>query len=390
MENQLETVTRLSNDKDDEKQQWCNLPAELLELVLSHLSYGDEAIFHCVCKAWQTIIRPPPHHQPQPPLPNFDGIEFSSPCLISGFSTRKNKNNGICRFFNPITNHSFETNMIPELDQSRFCFAKYGWLLMMQEHQKELFLFEPLTKEKILLPHLLDVSDMKLLITSSPQSPDCMVIGLVALTSSSNTTIEIYTYKLGDLDWQIYDPIVLDGLKLRMACCIPTFYKGKYYCLDKKGNLLTFDPTDVDGSFKCIQNEDRVECIDDEDGVVSCIEDEDGIEDEDIEDEDISPLLTLTFDISPLVEERGYQTFMVENDGDLLAIFVTQRGSKVYVYKWDESHRSFGSVKSLGDNMVFVSYGGAFSQKAVVRGTVIVEDWKVPYGFAPWLSLACE
>ncbi|OMO81960.1 hypothetical protein CCACVL1_12131 [Corchorus capsularis] len=318
--------------------------------------------------------RRPPHllRRPQLPLPNFDGIEFSSPWLISGFSTRKN--NGICRFFNPINNHTLETNMNPQFSyNSRICFAKYGWLLMIQDNKNELllFLFEPLTKEKILLPPLLDVDEMKLLITSSPQSPDCMVIGLTALNSSSNTTIEICTCKLGDLDWQFYERIVLDGLKLRMACCTPTFYKGKLYCLEKMGNLLTFDPTSVDGSFKCIQNEDLVECTDDEDedGVESCTEDEDCVGNEDIGT--MSDLVTLTFDISPLLGEmKGYQIFMVENDGDLLAIFVTKRGRTVYVYKWDESHRSFGSVKSLGDNMVFVSYGGAaFSQKAVVRGT---------------------
>ncbi|OMO83962.1 F-box protein [Corchorus olitorius] len=169
---------------------------------------------------------------------------------------------------------------------------------------------------------------------------------------------------------------ILTGLDMAAHGCHRDLCQGKYYCLDKTGNLLTFDPTNVDGSFKCIQNKDGVECTDDEDGVESCTEEEDCVEsieaedgtgDEDIEDEDIRP--TLTFDISPLLGEGGYQTFMVENDGDLLAIFITQRGRRVYVYKWDESHRNFGSVKSLGDNMVFVSYGGAFSQKAVLRGT---------------------
>ncbi|OMO81926.1 hypothetical protein CCACVL1_12138 [Corchorus capsularis] len=320
-----------SNDEDNDK--WCNLPRELLELIFSHLSYGDQAIFHTVCKRWQTIKIPPPRHPI--PLPSFEDMDPSSPWLISFPVINAN---GKCIFFNPINNQTYET-CIPELSHSKILFAKYGWLLMIPDYNKIPFLFELVTRKKILLPEI-DVGWAwhAMSFTCSPNSSDCLVTAL----SIFSGICCVFVHKLGDGDlggWNEYSIILPDSFDLSdlITGYVPAFYKGKYYCLDRNGNLYIFDPRDVIASTLYRLNPD------------------DGI-----------PIL----DICPKGGSSAHQIFMVENEGDLLAIFITKCGRIVHVYRWDESAFRFCLVENLGNNnMLFISNGAVFSKKAVARAT---------------------
>ncbi|OMO84048.1 hypothetical protein COLO4_22259 [Corchorus olitorius] len=257
-------------------------------------------------------------------------MDPSSPWLIS---FPEINTNGKCIFFNPINNQTYETS-IPELSHSKILFANYGWLLMIPDYNKIPFLFQLVTRKKILLPEI-DFVWSAMSFTCSPNSSDCLVTGLSIVSGMCN----VFVHKLGDGDlggWNEYSISLPDGFDLGLTGYVPAFYKGKYYCLDRNGNLYIFDPTEV------IARD------------IYRLNPNDGI-----------PI----FDICPKGGSSAYQIFMLENEGDLLAIFITKCKRIVHVYKWDESALRFCLVENLGNNMLFISNGAVFSKNAVARAT---------------------
>ncbi|OMO65519.1 hypothetical protein COLO4_31189 [Corchorus olitorius] len=223
MENQ--DLMPTGSDQGNKQDLWIDLPPEILSLILSNLDGGDKAVFHAVCKTWQSItnIAPP---RPQP-LPS----QFDDPCpwLIHIFSDK-------FRFIHPIHNYYTCSMDLPAQLSGGLVirFSKYGWLLMTTPnyYQSCLYLFNPLTKEVIELPRLpCNLQSARVMFfTCSPSEPSNCVVVIIGGYD------RIGFHKLGKPDWEI----IHGGLylpSLHRSCFNPILYKGLYYIMDREGNL---------------------------------------------------------------------------------------------------------------------------------------------------------
>ncbi|WRX08939.1 hypothetical protein QQP08_001426, partial [Theobroma cacao] len=295
--------TSLSNDqesKEGQQEPWCNIPKDLLGLTSSYLVTDDRAIFGAVCRTWQLITNSPP------------------PWLCSFRNTGNNMER--CKFFHPMHNDAYEIRINPEVSNATILFSGYGWLLLSKGYG-QLFLFDLTTKQSIDLPDCSEDMVSVMSFTSSPASPDCLVVGL----SSVSDIAASFTYKLGEDSWNVYF-IELDRLFLTKDCS-PVFHKGLFYCLDRKGCLIEFNPNEPDQSWATYKMR------------------------------------------LPERESAAHQTFMLEKEDNLLAVLITEDSKSVHVCKWDDEEKMFQPIKRLGDYMLFVSHGASCSERAIVRGT---------------------
>ncbi|KAK6243803.1 hypothetical protein QUC31_010212 [Theobroma cacao] len=300
-------------DEEKVEDMWSSLPPDLLSLIPSNLYAGDNAMFRAVCKTWRSITMAPPLPLPSP----FDHADSPFPWL---FHIPKS-NNGRGKFFHPISNYTCEIDLPAQLVGAVIHFSKYGWLLMAR-HRVHPFLFNPLTKEIIELPELpLDgIEYVRLMFFTSAPSPDCLVVVMNCRPQG-----HVWILKLGEGEWEFHY-IVRENFD--WTACNPILHKGLYYSLDCDGNLGVFALEDIDNSWVTYE---------------------------------------MKFPWSHF--NSIVQAFLVENEGELLAIFIKKNGQKIHVFKLHPTRNIWEPVPSLGDNMLFVSPGASFSKKALVRGT---------------------
>ncbi|TYI70882.1 hypothetical protein E1A91_D08G254400v1 [Gossypium mustelinum] len=173
--------------------QWCNLPGDVLTIVLTHLFGKDYANLLAVCRSWRSACRswrsaPPPLRS----VPNPSASPYPSLFHFSG-------NNSMCKFYDPFYNGTYVAQIPDELIDARIFFSNYGWLLMCQDTQ--LFFFHPFTNQRIDLPRLIQRE-------SSWPNIRYETNNVTFYTSHGN----------------------------------PVFYKGAFYCLGIDGKLGIFDP----------------------------------------------------------------------------------------------------------------------------------------------------
>ncbi|TYG58953.1 hypothetical protein ES288_D08G263200v1 [Gossypium darwinii] len=120
--------------------QWCNLPGDVLTIVLTHLFGKDYANLLAVCRSWRSA--PPPLRS----VPNPSASPYPSLFHFSG-------NNSMCKFYDPFYNGTYVAQIPDELIDARIFVSNYGWLLMCQDTQ--LFFFHPFTNQRIDLPRLI-------------------------------------------------------------------------------------------------------------------------------------------------------------------------------------------------------------------------------------------
>ncbi|MBA0755531.1 hypothetical protein Gogos_021029 [Gossypium gossypioides] len=148
--------------------QWCNLPGNVLTIVLTHLFGKDYANLLAVCRSWRSA--PPPLRS----VPNPSASPYSSLFHFSG-------NNSKCKFYDPFYNGTYVAQIPDELIDARIFFSNYGWLLMCQDTQ--LFFFHPFTNQRIDLPRLIQRHTLekygRMCFSTPPTSPNCMVFGIL-------------------------------------------------------------------------------------------------------------------------------------------------------------------------------------------------------------------
>ncbi|KAJ4974877.1 hypothetical protein NE237_008051 [Protea cynaroides] len=303
---------------------WVDLPQELLSLIQSHLFHGDRSCFRAVCRAWQCS---------EVPLPP-DWLDYlmmvSSPCLMS-FSTEGNIN-----MFYPMYNNRYTLKLEEELFGALICFSNDGWLLLFQG-LRSMFFFHPFTETRIELPDFPHNDGFDAFcFTSTPMSSDCIVFGIWSFWMYEVT---IFIIHVGEERWNVYN--FENKERWRIFNCInrlvpffslsfstsqrnPVFFGGLFYCLDEEGKLGYFDPEG--GSWTVFRTSWR--------------------------------LNVWEYD----------QNFLVECDGNLLAVFVGPVGGWIQVCRLDQSKMIWENVKSLGNWMLFLSEKTCFSVKAAVRG----------------------
>ncbi|OMP11606.1 hypothetical protein CCACVL1_00406 [Corchorus capsularis] len=301
------------------------LPTELLELILSNLTFVVDIInFHVICKTWRSItvsVSPPPPRQLNPtPLPCADS---SFPLLFHMMDFQRKY-----RIFHPLYNYTWDFDFPPQVPArdgpKKLYFSKYGWLLMSRFFKPAMpFLFNPLTQETIKLPAIPEFPGylLSMFFTCPPSQSDCLVVAIAGRRNSS-----IYVHKLGEADWKMHD------LKSKMdhyfePVCHPILYQGLCYCLGLDRNLVVFDIQDIEHTW----------------------------------------IVHKVFNIPSPSEFPARLTALVEHDGQLLVVLIGV--GRPYIFELDLKTKFWKLAKNLGKNSLFISKGASFSQRAIVSGT---------------------
>ncbi|KAJ7977180.1 F-box protein [Quillaja saponaria] len=218
---------------------WCNLPLELLMLIMAQLSFLDRIYVPAVCKNWSRVdVRKIPKLKEKFPsifMYNWKTLKSNITSKIEyklDFSSSFHKQ---IFTINLDATESKEVSTIPlvnsnkmlieEFVQARPLASKYGWLLfayyLENEDSKRYFFFNPITKETIKLPFKVDgYRTMVATFTSSPLSPECKVFA-------------IHEYDIAD-DMKIHICTIFRLLSVVEGNRIEPLTDSKYYNLELK------------------------------------------------------------------------------------------------------------------------------------------------------------
>ncbi|KAH7867208.1 hypothetical protein Vadar_030447 [Vaccinium darrowii] len=283
---------------------WSTLPTDLLRLICSHLLPDDFHRFHCVCKTWKLIPPLPVPCPSQCPIPQSQWLMF-----YHGFN-RKELN-----FFHPLYKDTYRMD-IPELSGAFLRYSKDGWLLMSRGN-RSVFFFNPFSKEKIDLPDLPHhYYFTSISFSSAPTSLDCMVFAINACFDDLYFSV----ISRGQEQWTWCRTT---GKRVfYQSQTSPVFYNELVYCLGEDGTLGVFNPKDF--SWKDLKRP-------------------------------VNPYSSVD------------ESYLMECDGKLLAVFVGKRGRGVSVYTLDDSKMAWERVYNLGNKMLFVSRAVSFSATKAVE-----------------------
>lgn len=305
-------VLQESRDGDN---RWCNLPHELLSLILRYVHYNNYYQFQATCTSWQNV-------SPSPLLRPHQNPRLQAPWLLFYGSTQTYK------FFNPLYNITCQTRGL-ESSQSIVHAFGHGWLLMAARNGNGIFLLDPIAQVKIKIPKKpSNVRFHRMCLSSSPTSSDCLIVGV----SVTLGTIHIGVIKRGEDNWAIERFQTPD---FHLSDSSPIFYGGRCYCLDRFGKLGVFDPHNVRDSWHIYKQS--------------------------------------------VLRNRHKNalrhSFLVKGNEEIFSVFVYGGGSKraggnrhVSVHKLDIGEMTFEAVDDLGDRMLWVSGATSILSTSVISG----------------------
>ncbi|XP_073111271.1 F-box protein SKIP23-like [Elaeis guineensis] len=180
-----------NSERREEKQQWSNSPADLLELIFNKLRLISDCIrFGAVCKSWRLASQPTAAGStlhPQLPLLLLSYHPFTD-----------------FRSFFSLSTNSIRTLSLPEARRKKILASSHGWLLLADVTTKVISIssLNPITEAQIQLPPLpkhpteIDgrslpvVVPVKVIISSSPISDehDCIVMMIMCRRWTSGTS----------------------------------------------------------------------------------------------------------------------------------------------------------------------------------------------------------
>ncbi|KAJ4974354.1 hypothetical protein NE237_007528 [Protea cynaroides] len=238
------------------------------------------------------------------PLDSMDSSMMVSSSCLMSFSTKGNID-----LFYPMYNSRYTL----ELEEELF-------------DEGSMFFFNPFTKARIELPDFPhDGGFDAFCFTSTRTSSDCIVFGI----HSDTYKVKIFIIHVGEERWNIYH--LKNKKRWRVFNCIN---------MSVSLSSMSFYPSQSNPVFY---------------GKLAYFDPEGG--------------RWTVFRTSWKLDVWKYdQNFLVECDGNLLAVFVGTLGKWIRVYRLDQPKMIWKDVKSLGDWMLFLSENTCFSTKTVVRG----------------------
>ncbi|KAJ3687824.1 hypothetical protein LUZ61_016988 [Rhynchospora tenuis] len=213
---------------------WALLPQLVVHLISEKIkSMGDYVRFRAVCSPWRSASLSKPRHLP-PQLPWLMNPQW--------FSL---KDEGIRLFYNPWESKIHKLHL-PETRNMR-CYASYrGWLLLTTGQGSEVFLLNPLTRDRINLPpfdtpvkHIRDCwdnpcNDFLIMYTGIPIGK--MTFSVDLADRDCLITVLLHHWRLilccqvGDSCWTRVN--ICPNLLLEFVDV--TYYNGQFYLLYKK------------------------------------------------------------------------------------------------------------------------------------------------------------
>ncbi|KAL1202560.1 F-box/kelch-repeat protein [Cardamine amara subsp. amara] len=114
----------------------------------------------------------------------------------------------------------------------------YGWLLMSKENSSDFVLFNPFTKDLVVLPYLELWNYYKLVgFSCAPTSSDCVVF---TIKDYDPGHVTIRTWSPGQTMWT---SMQVESQFLDVEHNNVVFLNGLFYCLNRRNCLAVFDPT---------------------------------------------------------------------------------------------------------------------------------------------------
>ncbi|KAF5740749.1 hypothetical protein HS088_TW11G00827 [Tripterygium wilfordii] len=263
----------------------CCLPADVLLIILRHLSTLDFLSFRSVCRCWRAAFS-------RCSIPNTDQLSDHFPWVVflrtyhshnedpanlyqslSSSPSSSSSSKPVPRnFWDPLyeprrasefyysrqlmaytesepvlyttgkigdslTHRVYD---IPELCGNRLLLSRYGWLLLFSS-DSSLFFFNPLCGARIMLPFL-DVSHLVrpvFGISAPPISNDCMIFVVSHIKDKRTTNcVKVGLCRRGEATWTTWTPC-LRGLDISFINNV-VFVKGVFYCLHHCGHFSAF------------------------------------------------------------------------------------------------------------------------------------------------------
>ncbi|KAL9227189.1 hypothetical protein vseg_002912 [Gypsophila vaccaria] len=269
------------------------LPSDLVISVAERMNLLDELNLRLTCKTIRSTI----------PLHKWRDGRSSYPLFMS-FKI----NQGLCQLWDPFenTSYTFETPYSPD-DRITIEFCKDSWLLL-RIGVDSLEYFNPFTKERKEYPSY----DMMAGTTSHafstlPKNADCLTLGIMG-----HGYVVISLFQAGTEEWEDFGFIDADF----WATCnsSPVWFNNSFYFIGVEGKLGVF--TTRDEKWGWIRYD--------------------------------SPL-TLE------ARESLNSCYLVELDGQLIAIFFQHDGRKVQVFQFAILVEAWVELKDLGEYAVFLS-----------------------------------
>ncbi|KAJ3705593.1 hypothetical protein LUZ61_009298 [Rhynchospora tenuis] len=288
---------------------WNNLPLDLVELLLPHLSLVDALRLFTVCKKWNLTSN-----------------------LIQKVKTWPwfmylGKMDGMCKLIDPLSGKEYTTRVgFPSfVFPTQMLFSKDGWVIIL-DAANAMFLVNPLNQDIIELPCLeeYDASFCGITFTSVPTSSDCVVLRFCI--NRRHDTINFYKWCSGDEEWTIiYDE---ESPFHTAANTNPVFLHGELYCLAENGELGVFNP--VKKTWRILDKPKPVY----------------------LEGE---------------VPFRGNQDcYLLDLDGNLVSVFkYNYADNDVHIYKLDRLKMEWVPVKDLAGWTLFLDPRGSFAKPSL-------------------------
>lgn len=218
------------------KNQWTDLPLEILELIVNHLQLEEFLAFRGVCKTWRlaTSVYYITMAQTKERTPwilfyrDNDNPDATPGCCLYNESSRKT-----C------------TIKIPELEGASCIASKEGWLLV--HCHGHVFFLNPFSRAKIDLPGFPYniLPNQVAAFSSIPTKKDCTVFVIGRIDPE---TIEASTCHWGDREWTKHTLDLTTTYIETITNATFSDYEGLFYFRDSGTGVGTFDVSS--SSFK--------------------------------------------------------------------------------------------------------------------------------------------
>ncbi|KAG6437234.1 hypothetical protein SASPL_102146 [Salvia splendens] len=284
---------QVSKGQRDAQLTQSQLPTEILEVIFSKLSLRDNIRASAVCREWLAIA--------------VSVRMANKPPWLMFFP----KYGNLYEFYDLSQRKTYWLEL-PELDGSRVCCAKDGWLLLYKPRTQSIFFCCPYTREFINLPKL-ELMYQIITFSAAPTSPSCI---LFTIKHVSPTIVEVSTCRPGKTEWTTVNcqnrlPFV-SSIWNKLVYC-----QGLFYCLSLTGWLGVYDP---EKSTWAVHSVPPPKCL-----------------------ENFS------------VKNWWKGKFMAEHNGDIFVIYTCAATNPV-IYKLDQTNKVWVKMRTLGGMALFANF----------------------------------
>ncbi|XP_010433552.1 PREDICTED: F-box protein At4g00893-like [Camelina sativa] len=210
---------------------FADLPIDVLGVIMSRLILKDNIHASATCTSWCKAAVSVRVVEKYPWLMFFP------------------KGDNSVELLDPLQGKLYILNL-PELPKSTVCYSRDGWLLMEKAKSKDMFFFNPYSRELITLPECWYAFD-EFAFSCPPTSDNCVVVGIRFLAEF----VIISTCHPGATEWKT-DTV---------PCYLRPFYnqsnivycKDRFYCFNARGTLFSFHPSSLTWSYT---GADQIKC----------------------------------------------------------------------------------------------------------------------------------